>query len=876
MARKRFVFFRAIQPLLKARSWGNRFLLALVTALLCITVFPVLTTAPSLNSAVPSLVQQGKALYKAEKFTEATQVLQQAADTFRTNGEELKLGMTLSNLSLAYQQLGQWQKAEEVIAESLKLLQSGQDAESQQKERSQLLAQALDVRGRLQLARGQAQSALTTWRKAASIYAEVGDEARITRSRINQAQALQSLGLYRQAEETLTESSQRLQKQPDSSLKATGLRSLGNIFRVIGNLKESRQVLEQSLDVARSLQSREAISETLLSLGNTASAQQDTQTAKAFYRQAATASASAVTRIQAQLNRLNLLLETEQWEAAQALQLQIQPQIADLSPSRAAVYARIHFAQSLMKMGSRKGRGREDAGTRREKTSQSQEIAQILAKAIQQAKSLGDQPATSYALGNLGELYEQTQQRTEAIDLTQQALFIAQAVDSPEIAYRWQWQLGRLLREQGNIQDAIAAYTEAVNNLQSLRSDLVAMSSDVQYSFREKVEPVYRQLVELLLQSQGSSEPSQENLAQARRTIESLQLAQLDNYFQEACLDPLEQVDFVDEKAAIIYPIILDERLEVVLSLPGEGLRHYGTGVRSQQVDSLIKKLRQKLVLPYTSQKEINALSQKVYNWLIQPAETALAESKIETLVFVPDGSFRNIPMAALHDGKQYLIENYNVALTPGLRLFEPKPLAQMQLEALTAGVSQSRFGFKPLEYVKTELAQIQSEIPAEVLLNQEFTSTSLDNEVNSSPVPVVHIATHGQFSSQTEETYILAWDEQINVNELDNLLRVRDQSLPSELELLVLSACETAQGDERAALGLAGVAVRAGARSTLASLWLVEDQSTALLMSRFYQELETGVSKAKALRNAQQALLQGEYQHPRFWASFVLLGNWL
>jgi CHAT domain-containing protein len=529
-----------------------------------------------------------------------------------------------------------------------------------------------------------------------------------------------------------------------------------------------------------------------------------------------------------------------------------------------------------MKMGSRKGRGREDAGTRREKTSQSQEIAQILAKAIQQAKSLGDQPATSYALGNLGELYEQTQQRTEAIDLTQQALFIAQAVDSPEIAYRWQWQLGRLLREQGNIQDAIAAYTEAVNNLQSLRSDLVAMSSDVQYSFREKVEPVYRQLVELLLQSQGSSEPSQENLAQARRTIESLQLAQLDNYFQEACLDPLEQVDFVDENAAIIYPIILDERLEVVLSLPGEGLRHYGTGVRSQQVDSLIKKLRQKLVLPYTSQKEINALSQKVYNWLIQPAETALAESKIETLVFVPDGSFRNIPMAALHDGKQYLIENYNVALTPGLRLFEPKPLAQMQLEALTAGVSQSRFGFKPLEYVKTELAQIQSEIPAEVLLNQEFTSTSLDNEVNSSPVPVVHIATHGQFSSQTEETYILAWDEQINVNELDNLLRVRDQSLPSELELLVLSACETAQGDERAALGLAGVAVRAGARSTLASLWLVEDQSTALLMSRFYQELETGVSKAKALRNAQQALLQGEYQHPRFWASFVLLGNWL
>jgi CHAT domain-containing protein len=162
-------------------------------------------------------------------------------------------------------------------------------------------------------------------------------------------------------------------------------------------------------------------------------------------------------------------------------------------------------------------------------------------------------------------------------------------------------------------------------------------------------------------------------------------------------------------------------------------------------------------------------------------------------------------------------------------------------------------------------------------LLNEAFTSTTLKDKINKSPVPVVHIATHGQFSSQREETFILAWeDERIKVKDLDKLLRAREQSQSDSLELLVLSACETATGDKRAALGLAGVAVRAGARSTLASLWLVDDESTALLMSRFYQELKSRVTKAEALRRAQQSLLQGKYQHPRFWAAFVLLGNWL
>jgi CHAT domain-containing protein len=112
----------------------------------------------------------------------------------------------------------------------------------------------------------------------------------------------------------------------------------------------------------------------------------------------------------------------------------------------------------------------------------------------------------------------------------------------------------------------------------------------------------------------------------------------------------------------------------------------------------------------------------------------------------------------------------------------------------------------------------------------------------------------------------------------LDTLLRAREQGELNPIELLVLSACQTATGDRRAALGLAGLAVRSGARSTLATLWSVNDRSTALFMVEFYRELgQPGVTKAQAVRNAQLALLkQPQYEHPYYWAPFILLGNWL
>ena len=575
---------------------------------------------------------------------------------------------------------------------------------------------------------------------------------------------------------------------------------------------------------------------------------------------------------------------------AQALATKIQPQLASLPLSRTAIYTQINFTQSLMKLWSQKPEVQSrDAST-------PQNAAQILATAQKQAKELGDQRAESYAVGYLGQVYEQTQQRSEAQALTEKALLLAQSSNTRDIAYLWQWQLGRLLKAQigeGKTNSSadtsampqalreasIAAYKEAINTLSSLRNDLVATNLDLQFSFRESVEPVYRQLVGLLLQPPlTKGEVSQENLQQARQVIESLQLAELDNFFREACLTARsEQIDRVDPKAAVIYPIILPDRLEVILSLPNQPLRHYATSIAQSDLESLLNKMRRSLRRTSLDQERL-PLSQKGYDWLVRPAESELVASGIKTLVFALDGSFKNVPMAALYDGQQYLVEKYNVALTPSLQLLEPRLLAREEIKVLVGGLSEARQGFLALPGVESEVKQIESNIPTQVLLNQQFTSTALQDEIQAVSFPVVHLATHGQFSSNAENTFILAWDERINVKDLGGLLQARAQHERKPIELLVLSACQTAAGDNRAALGLAGVAVRSGARSTLATLWSVDDRSTSSFMVEFYQGLaQSQVTKVQALRDAQLALLkQPEFRHPYYWAPFVLVGNWL
>lgn len=357
MARIRSGFFLRVQRLFKPSYLGASLLLVLLGQLLNLLLLgttrsPVVAhvqeVAPVVQiSSNPShLIQQGKTLYETQQFAHAAEVWQQAAQVYQSRGDKQNLAKALNLLSLAYQQLGQWEKANAATHLSLQILKNDQLKTNDSK---LILAQALNTQGHLQLGLGQAQLALTTWQQAAANYAQAGYNPGITGSLINQAQALQNLGFYRRANKTLTQLEQTLQNQPDSLLKATGLRSLGNALGVVGDLERSRRILQESLTLAQKLKSPQEISAALLSLASTAKAQQNLTAALEFCQQAEAISTSHSTRVQAQLNQLSLLLEAKSWSAAQALWPKIQAQIANLPPSRTAVYARINLAESLMK-----------------------------------------------------------------------------------------------------------------------------------------------------------------------------------------------------------------------------------------------------------------------------------------------------------------------------------------------------------------------------------------------------------------------------------------------------------------------------------------------------------------------------------------------
>jgi CHAT domain-containing protein len=817
-------------------------------------VFLAIAATPTEN-----LLDQGRQAYAAQRFTEAVAAWEEATRLF--SNQPLKQALALSYLTAAYQQLSQWDTADRSITRSLERLATVPDSA----QKLAVRAQVHNTLGSLQFARGQTQAALETWQTAAELYAQTKDESRYFNCLLNQVQAQQSLGYYQLARRTLATLEQRLPEQ-SPSLQVLGYQRLGQTYRLLGDLEAAQDHLQTALNLAQ----RESISTgaILLGLANTAQGRGDWQGAIALYQQAEQAHEADI-RLKARLNRLNLLVHHDP-EAAPPLVASLPTDLAQMTLGRSQIYAYINAAQSLLQLKT---------------PTATETAAHLLAQAIQHSQDLQDTRAEAYARGYLGHAYEVSQQWPEAQQLTEQALTLAQSLNAADITYQWHWQLGRLLKQQSHQEAALSAYRNAFTALQSLKQDLVNLSDDLQFSFRDSVEPVYRELVDLLLQPEpqadlsSSPPPPPARLAEARSVIEALQIAELNNFFRTACLEAqqvnLEEVS--QTTTAIIYPIILPDRLEIIANLPGQPLRQFTSAVPQADLEQTLRVWRQNLEKRFTA-PEGKALGQQLHHWLIAPMQHALAETHPQTLVFVLDGALRNTPMAALYDGDRYLVEDYAIALSPGLQLLGPRPLPATQVSALLAGLTEPRHGFSALFSVDDEIQTIQALLDSRVLLNQDFTTTALAQQVTNSEQPIVHLATHAQYSSNLADTFILAWDRPIPVKELSSLLRTGDQNRLEPIELLVLSACETATGDSRAALGLAGISLQAGARSTLASLWNLDDASGAYFVSQFYQALaQPQTTKAAALRQAHLALLNHpDYRHPTYWSAYVLVGNWL
>ncbi|MFE1746250.1 CHAT domain-containing protein [Coleofasciculus sp. H7-2] len=290
--------------------------------------------------------------------------------------------------------------------------------------------------------------------------------------------------------------------------------------------------------------------------------------------------------------------------------------------------------------------------------------------------------------------------------------------------------------------------------------------------------------------------------------------------------------------------------------------------------------------------------AQQLYQWLIAPLEGDLQARGIQNIVFVPDSGLRSVPFAALYDGQQFLVEKYSVSLIPSLSLTDTLQRNLKNSQVLAMGASEFP-DQDPLPAVPTELSIITPELwPGKSFLNNAFTLKNLKTQRRLQPFRIVHLATHAEFEpGNPSNSYIQLWDTKLSLNQLPQL----DWNDPP-VDLLVLSACRTALGDEQAELGFAGLAVQAGVKSALASLWYVSDQGTLGLMTEFYQELKKAPVRVEALRQAQVAMLKGQVRiqggklltpngdvtltpelaklenqnlsHPYYWAAFTMIGN--
>lgn len=721
-----------------------------------------------------------------------------------------------------------------------------------------------------------------------------------------------------------------------SSVNAMGLRHFGNVLRTIGKPEISQFALVKSLEMARDLNAVLEIDAALLALGNTEEALYQKKlelwqrTDRASYRNSAIEHAQVALSVYqevgegkrnlANLNRLSFLwklvesspenLERKENYEAKVPDLpysydsSILPLAREIINTPAPfenlskieqIYARLTLARVLGQISSKNDVSTDFFSAALKAAEDAEQSANTLT---------GNLRVRSEVLGTLGYLSERSSNFVQARNYTQSALNLARIIPASDLVYQWAWQQARIDRATGDIESAIDAYQTAIDSLDTVRKDLLNLNSEWLFSYQDRVQPLYEEAIDLLLRS---PQPSQANLQRAIRVSDRFQTAELENFLkcnlvssEELNLSNLKAETVfdspkLDASVATIRIIVLEKfnrAIEIVQSQNSELFYHEISGENWQETLQEISALRTRLnsnTLRTTDARVwIQPRTQAIYQKLIAPIQSALPDRG--TLVFILDSRLQSIPMTMLQDENgDYLIERYQIALNFPTQVYQSSTKSRQENWVFAAGLAIRGESFarvsstlKELENVDNELKAIQEVTDASsILRDRDFTVEKFAQRVQRIDFPIVHIATHGQFSSVPEETFILAYDRPININQLESLLRDRTEGTRQSLELLVLSACQTAKDDKRGGLGLAGVSLRAGAKSTVASLWNISDRSTADFVKEFYLALkQSHVSKAEALRQAQLKFITDPqytelgYDRPYYWAAFVLLGN--
>jgi CHAT domain-containing protein len=560
----------------------------------------------------------------------------------------------------------------------------------------------------------------------------------------------------------------------------------------------------------------------------------------------------------------------------------------------------------------------EDAQQRRLK-----DTYQVLNSAYQLAETHRQVRLRSHAEGYLARLYAAQNRHQDALLWLDKAIFDAQQINAADLLMQWELQSGQLFHAGGDLNAAVQAYQHAVKHLADIRYGLPVTLHNGRSSIKEFIDPIYRGLADsLLLQAaQASSNEAKQSLLKAAiDAMEAIKKTELEDFFNDRCLiaedAPINLKDALLPGIGIVYPIILPDRV-ALLFRAGDSTQfeQQSVAVSATEVADTATQMTQYL---RDGAGNYRPASRKLYSWLLKAYDDTLKAKGITTVLYVPDGLLRQVPFSALLNGKKFAVEDYTIVTLPGLTLkkeganHNKKPrvliaalskpdgasidelmqspidgvLGERGIVDMTESSAAEPGGETPkltrsllveklsLPSINNEVSSLQKNMLNTTLLNQAFTYGGVKQSVSSGDYSIIHIASHGYFGKNAEDSFVMTYDRNLKLGDFQSLLG-NGNSKKTPIDLLTLSACQTAAGDDRALLGFSGMAIKANALSAIGTLWSVNDAATATLMDAFYADL-IRFPKAQALRQAQLALLgDKELKHPHYWSPFILVGHW-
>ncbi|NEP02332.1 MAG: tetratricopeptide repeat protein [Symploca sp. SIO2E9] len=846
------------------------------------------------------------------QYQQALEFYQQALAILTDVGDRANIGNILNSLGIVYESLGQYQEALESYQQSLVIAQEIGNQTSE--------ANALDNIGGIYYRRGQYYQALESYKQALVIAQEIGNQTGEGNTLNNIGGVYESLGEYPQALEFLQQALVIRQEVGDYPGEGNTLNGIGIVYQRLGQYPQALESYQQALAIAQELGSRALESSVLDNIGSVYNSLGQYPQALESYQQALT----------------------------------IAQELGD----------KVGMARTLNSI----------AGTHTI-TGNHEQAFDWLQQSLAIFREIGDRPAEGIALSNIGNLLEQQKQVELAIIFYKQSINTTEEIRKdlkllPEqqqqsftetVANTYR-RLASLLLQQDRVIEAQQILD--LLKVQELDDYLRSVRGNQQTAQGSELLPQERQILSKYITLQDRAITRGKKLTQLRQIPpqkrtenQNQQIAEIEQIMQQiredfnqftrtpevmalvqelsvttggqnlnlSNLNRLQrQLRELEQSAGLLYPLIMEERLELVLVTPYSPPIHRSVPVNREELNQAILSLRSALTdrsraisffRNYNSGKvdqQLTIPARQLYDWLIKPIENDLAQAEAETIIYAPDGQLRYLPLAALYDGEGWLVERFaiNNITAATLTQLNPQPLSELRVlaAAFTQGsyqfrIGNDRFAFYGLSGAATEVENIATLIPNTIkLLDHDFSRQTTIPQLND--YNIVHFATHAAFvPGQPEESFILFGDgDRANLRDVEtwNLINV---------DLIVLSACQTGiggiLGNGEEILGLGYQMEQAGALATIASLWFVDDQGTQVLMDTFYAalrsedaELDSKITKAQALRQAQMALINGDYSglenwglqrrdsrnlppagdnrfsHPYYWAPFILIGN--